>query len=118
MKKSFEVTGMTCSACSSHVEKSVRKLQGVAEVSVNLLQNRMQVEYDDKDLTEAAIMEAVNGGVRMLCSAHGASKEDLLSRPVLSGLLQQKAFDRIVLLSRREGPGTVEWVKNGSFLPC
>lgn len=66
----------------------------------------------------AAIMEAVNGGVRMLCSAHGASKEDLLSRPVLSGLLQQKAFDRIVLLSRREGPGTVEWVKNGSFLPC
>ena len=32
--------------------------------------------------------------------------------------LQQKAFDRIVLLARREGPGTVEWVKNGSFLPC
>lgn len=59
MKKSFEVTGMTCSACSSHVEKSVRKLQGVAAVSVNLLQNRMQVEYDDKALSEEAIMEAV-----------------------------------------------------------
>ncbi len=59
MKKSFEVTGMTCSACSSHVEKSVRKLQGVAAVSVNLLQNRMQVEYDDKALSDEAIMEAV-----------------------------------------------------------
>ena len=37
MKKKFDVTGMTCSACSSRVEKCVRKLEGVQEVSVNLL---------------------------------------------------------------------------------
>ena len=37
MKEKFDVTGMTCSACSSRVEKCVRKLEGVKEVSVNLL---------------------------------------------------------------------------------
>ena len=36
MKERFDVTGMTCSACSSHVEKSVSKLTGVENVSVNL----------------------------------------------------------------------------------
>ena len=46
MKEKFDVTGMTCSACSSRVEKCVRKLEGVKEVSVNLLTNSMQVEYD------------------------------------------------------------------------
>ena len=55
----FDVTGMTCSACSSRVEKCVRKLEGVKEVSVNLLTNSMQVEYDDEILKEQGIIEAV-----------------------------------------------------------
>ena len=37
MKQKFTVTGMTCSACSAHVDKAVRKLDGVCEVNVNLL---------------------------------------------------------------------------------
>ena len=37
MKQKFIVTGMTCSACSAHVDKAVRKLAGVSEVNVNLL---------------------------------------------------------------------------------
>ena len=41
-KQKFSVTGMTCSACSSHVEKSVRKLSGMEQVTVNLLTNSMQ----------------------------------------------------------------------------
>ena len=45
MKQKFDVTGMTCSACSAHVEKSVKKLSGVEDVSVSLLQNSMLVEY-------------------------------------------------------------------------
>ena len=47
MKQSFNVTGMTCSACSSHVEKAVKKLEGVNEVTVSLLTNSMQVAYDE-----------------------------------------------------------------------
>ena len=50
MKERFDVTGMTCSACSSHVEKSVGKLTGAENVSVNPLTNSMQVEFDENKL--------------------------------------------------------------------
>ena len=42
----FEVTGMTCAACSAHVEKAVQAVSGVKTVSVNLLMNNMLVEYE------------------------------------------------------------------------
>lgn len=59
MKEKFDVTGMSCSACSSHVEKSVSKLEGINTVSVNLLTNSMQVEYDETKLDTGKIIEAV-----------------------------------------------------------
>ena len=58
-KQKFSVTGMTCSACSSHVEKSVRKLAGVSSVSVNLLTNSMQVTYEEENCDEDKIIAAV-----------------------------------------------------------
>ncbi|CUN16045.1 Copper-exporting P-type ATPase A [Blautia hydrogenotrophica] len=59
MKEKFDVTGMTCSACSSRVEKCVSKLEGIENVSVNLLTNSMQVEYNDTVLSESQIIDAV-----------------------------------------------------------
>ena len=59
MKEKFDVTGMTCSACSSRVEKCVRKLEGMNDVTVNLLTNSMQVEFDDSKLTTNDIISAV-----------------------------------------------------------
>ena len=58
-KEKYAVTGMTCSACSSHVEKSVCKLPGMDEVTVNLLTNSMQVVYDEALCTESQIIDAV-----------------------------------------------------------
>ena len=55
-KEKYDVTGMTCSACSSRVEKCVSKLAGVDRVSVNLLTNSMQVEYDETVLNERQIV--------------------------------------------------------------
>ncbi len=72
MKQTFDVTSMTCSACSAHVEKSVKKLPGVNSVSVNLLQNRMVVEYDEASLDEQKIIRAVESG-GYGASVHGAS---------------------------------------------
>ena len=46
-KEKFDVTGMTCSACSSRVETCVGRLEGVEELSVNLLTNSMVVRYDE-----------------------------------------------------------------------
>ena len=58
-KKQFDITGMTCSACSARVEKSVSKLPGIQEVSVNLLKNSMVASYDEKNLSEVEIIKAV-----------------------------------------------------------
>ena len=59
MKQKFDVTGMTCSACSSRVEKCVRKLPGTKDVSVNLLTNSMQVDFDESALSVQDIENAV-----------------------------------------------------------
>ncbi len=62
MKQKFDVTGMTCSACSAHVEKAVNKLDGIQSVAVNLLQNSMVVEYDEAMLNTEDIISAVQSG--------------------------------------------------------
>ena len=59
MQNRFDITGMTCSACSARVEKTVGKLEGVEQVSVNLLANQMQVSYQEDLLSEQDIITAV-----------------------------------------------------------
>lgn len=53
---------MTCSACSAHVEKSVKKLNGVKSVNVNLLQNNMHVDFDETAVSVDDIINAVASG--------------------------------------------------------
>lgn len=60
MKKKYDVLGMTCSACSAHVDKAVRKLEGVNDVNVNLLSNSMTVDFDESCITDQQIMDAVD----------------------------------------------------------
>ena len=58
-KASFDVMGMSCSACSTRVEKAVGKVVGSENVSVNLLTNSMQLKYDEAQTNPAAIIAAV-----------------------------------------------------------
>lgn len=55
----FTVTGMSCAACSAHVEKAVAKLDGVQSVQVNLLTKRMAVTYAPEQLTAETIIQTV-----------------------------------------------------------
>ena len=59
MKQKFDVTGMTCSACSAHVEKAVCQVAGVDQVNVNLLGNSMLVEYEEGATNPQQIIQAV-----------------------------------------------------------
>lgn len=70
IKEKFVVTGMSCAACSSRVEKVVSKLEGVNTVSVNLLTGAMNVEYDENSLDREAIVQAV------VKAGYGAKSED------------------------------------------
>lgn len=58
-KEKFDVTGMTCSACSARVEKTVSVMDGTADVNVNLLKNTMVVSYDENVTNTAEIVDAV-----------------------------------------------------------
>lgn len=59
MNQKFSVTGMTCSACSASVEKSVKKVPGVNSVIVNLLGNNMTVDYDSEVTNNTEIINSV-----------------------------------------------------------
>ena len=69
MKEKYNVTGMACSACSSRVDKCVRKLDGVKDVNVNLLTNSMNVIYDENVIQSSAIVSAV------VAAGYGASPD-------------------------------------------
>lgn len=59
MTEQFAVTGMTCAACSAHVEKAVSRLSGVQSAPVNLMLGSMTVTYNEKAVTEGDIIAAV-----------------------------------------------------------
>ncbi len=65
----FDVSGMTCAACSTRVEKAVSNLNGVDNVSVNLLKNNMTVSFDEQTLGKEDIIKAVKN------AGYGASAE-------------------------------------------
>ncbi|WP_125115147.1 heavy metal translocating P-type ATPase [Agathobaculum sp. Marseille-P7918] len=87
MKQRFRVGGMSCAACSAHVEKSVSAVPGVREVQVNLLAGSMMVEYDEgacdaqriiRAVEEGGYTAAVDSGTRAAAPAKGAAPEDEL----------------------------------------
>lgn len=96
MKQKFDVTGMSCSACSAHVEKAVSKVPGVDRVQVNLLQNTMEVEYEqgatDADKIINAVQEAGYGA-----SVRGGQKDQTKEK----NELQKKTADEARKMKRR-----------------
>ena len=77
MTRKFNVTGMSCAACSARIEKVVGKLAGVKTVSVNLLMNNMTVDFDENLLNITEIIQAV------IDAGYGASipQEESAPRP-------------------------------------
>lgn len=91
----YNVTGMTCAACSLAVEKSVSKLEGISEVKVNLITNTMEVTYEDKSLTPDDIISAVER------AGYGAEQSvDEIKMEIEQKHLQEKlAFEKRLKIS-------------------
>lgn len=93
MKHKFRVEGMTCASCQAHVQKAVQTLAGVQKVNVNLLQNTMDVLYDNTLCTVQNIQDAVEkAGYRAYCNEKPATdkqtdRKDLVSLVVCFVLL-------------------------------
>lgn len=58
-KQLLDITGMSCSACSSRIEKVVNKMQGVEQMSVNLLKNNAHVTFDESVVDEKTIIARI-----------------------------------------------------------
>lgn len=86
-KEQFNVTGMTCAACSARVEKAVGKLPGVDKIAVNLLKNSMVVEYDEAALDTQKIIGAVTD------AGYGASLKEAVQQGKASKSMQASAND-------------------------
>lgn len=97
MKQKFNVTGMSCSACSAHVEKAVSKVPGVDMVQVNLLQNSMVVEYAEGTTDAQKIIHAVEE------AGYGASVKGREPVKKEENAMQQKAAQEARQMKHRLG---------------
>jgi stage III sporulation protein AA len=77
----------------------------------------LEVDENGRKEDADAIHEAIYAGVHLFTTAHGSSIGEVRKRPILRDLIEEGVFERIVLLSRRSGPGTIEAVYDGKCHP-
>ena len=75
MQSRFNVTGMSCAACSSHVEKAVKQLDGIQNVEVNLLTGSMTADFNENILSDDDIINAVINAGYGASSAQNAKSD-------------------------------------------
>ncbi|WP_394232920.1 stage III sporulation protein AA [Niallia oryzisoli] len=59
-----------------------------------------------------AILEAVNAGIKLMMTTHGDSFDEIRKRPTLKAILQEGIFERFIVLSRNDGPGTITSIRD------
>ena len=95
--KTYQVTGMSCAACSARVEKAVRSVDGVTDCSVSLLTNSMGVEGTaDADAVIAAVVAAGYGAKPSKPNENSGSDDGLRDRT--SPLLMRRFLISVGLL--------------------
>lgn len=101
MKKTFAVTGMTCAACEAAVSRSVGKLEGVADVTVNLLTGTLTLDLDPALQSEGAVIDAVEKagyGISLVGDGQGAKKSD--SRAQRQKLVEEREKEERLMTRR------------------
>ena len=116
--KTFNVTGMSCAACSARVEKAVNKVKGVSSCSVNLLTNSMNVDGTASD--EAVIKAVVSAGYGASLKGSVDSKPDPASdslKDTETPKMKRRLFSSLIFLAilMYISMGHVMW---GWFLPA
>lgn len=95
----------------SFASKRIGFENGIRALAPNIIVTDELGGKEDVD----AVTYAVNSGVSILASVHSNSLEDLCCKPHFSEILQNKVFQRFVVLSMRNGPGCIEGIYNENF---
>lgn len=90
----FDVTGMTCAACSAHVERAVRGVEGVKEVTVSLLTNSMTVEFSSPATAEKICLAVSAAGYGASPQNQGGKKEN--KKTLLESNEPKKILHRLI----------------------
>ena len=97
-KERFSIKGMSCAACQARIERAVSQLEGVDEVSVQLLQNTMTVTYKD-NLSSDDILTAVKGAgyeAALIDLSIGTKQQSAYTQEVVQ---REAAFFKILIAS-------------------
>lgn len=98
-KLSFDITGMTCAACSARVEKAVKGIEGVAEVSVNLLKNSMTCEAEGRERSDEIIKAIEKAGYGASVKGEGkAEKKDTAVKDDVVNTMLRRFITSLVFL--------------------
>ena len=73
-KETYDITGMSCAACSARIEKGISGMEGMQQCSVNLLKNSMTVSYDEAELDSGKIIHQKTSAMALRCTRHRAAK--------------------------------------------
>ena len=90
----FDVTGMTCAACSAHVERAVRGVEGVKEVTVSLLTNSMTVDFSSPATAEKICSSVSAAGYGASPQNQGGKKEN--KKTLLESNEPKKILHRLI----------------------
>ncbi len=95
----------------SFSKKSIGFENGIRSLSPNIIVTDELGKEEDSD----AILYAVNCGVKVVASIHSDNINSLIHKPFFEKIIQGKCFQRYVLLSMKNGPGTIEGIYNENF---
>ena len=98
-KELLDITGMSCSACSSRIEKVVGRMDGVETIAVNLLTNKAQITYDDAKLDANAIIARIEKLGFGAAVQQATAKAALPAKPTNTAALELKEMRQRLALS-------------------
>ena len=106
--------------CRTDVLDACPKAEGMMMLIRSMAPEVVAVDEIGGENDLEALRYVMNCGCRILATVHGNSMEDIREKPGLSSFLQEKRFERYVVLGNRRGPGTVEAVYDaaGEELIC
>lgn len=86
------------------------KAQGIMLLLRSMSPEVIAVDEIGKKEDIFAIEDTLNAGIKLICTVHGKTLEDIKQKPILSELLEKKIFEKVIILSRNNGAGTIEAV--------
>lgn len=89
---------------------SCPKAEGIMMLLRSMSPDIIAVDEIGRNEDIYAIEEILNAGIKIICTVHGSTLEDIQQKPVLSKLIEKNIFEKIIVLNRDKGAGTIQGV--------